>query len=177
MKATGIVRRIDELGRVVIPKEIRRTQHIRVGDALEIFVTAGGEVVFKKYSMALDSSETAENLCEAIYKTTGMSVLVTDRDNIVAASGNAKSLVGIQISEKLSDIVEARRCFAAKDESSTVPVCEVSGKDARVCAAAPILCQSDLAGSVALLWAGKAPAPQETQFLTISAAFLARSFD
>ena len=175
MKATGIVRRIDELGRVVIPKEIRRTQHIRVGDALEIFVTAEGEVVFKKYSMALGSSDIAEDLCEALYKSASISVLVADRDSVIAAAGAAKSLVGSPVSDKLSDIIEARRCFTAKDNNSAVTACD--GKEVKISAAAPILCQSDLAGCVALVYNDSTPTTQETQFLTTSAAFLARRFD
>ena len=82
MKATGIVRRIDDLGRVVIPKEIRRTQMIRVGDPLEIFVSANGEVVFKKYSPVGEMSPMAATCVETVYKVAGVPLV-----NRTAANG------------------------------------------------------------------------------------------
>lgn len=90
MKATGIVRRIDELGRVVIPKEIRRTQRIRQGDALEIFTAADGQVVFKKYSPLVELGELAGVYAEVLAKNLGRPVLVCDRESIVAATGTGK---------------------------------------------------------------------------------------
>ena len=79
MKATGIVRRIDDLGRVVIPKEIRRTMRIREGDPLEIFVSNEGEVIFKKYSPISELGSIAAQYCEVLYRTAGFPVLITDR--------------------------------------------------------------------------------------------------
>ena len=100
MKATGIVRRIDELGRVVIPKEIRRTQRIRQGDALEIFTAADGQVVFKKYSPLVELGELAGVYAEVLAKNLGRPVLVCDRESIVAATGTGKGqLLGRQISD------------------------------------------------------------------------------
>ena len=86
MKATGIVRRIDDLGRVVIPKEIRRTMRIREGDPLEIFVSNEGEVIFKKYSPISELGSIAAQYCEVLYRTAGFPVLITDRDHVVARS-------------------------------------------------------------------------------------------
>ena len=100
MKATGIVRRIDELGRVVIPKEIRRTQRIRQGDALEIFTAADGQVVFKKYSPLVELGELAGVYAEVLAKNLGRPVLICDRESIVAATGTGKGqLLGRQISD------------------------------------------------------------------------------
>lgn len=90
MKATGIVRRIDELGRVVIPKEIRRTQRIRQGDALEIFTAADGQVVFKKYSPLVELGELAGVYAEVLAKNLGRPVLMCDRESIVAATGHGQ---------------------------------------------------------------------------------------
>ena len=87
MKATGIVRRIDELGRVVIPKEIRRTQRIRQGDALEIFTDTNGEVVFKKYSPLLGLGQLSAVYAEVLAKDLSMPVMVCDRDELVAVTG------------------------------------------------------------------------------------------
>ena len=90
MKATGIVRRIDDLGRIVIPKEIRRTMRIREGDPLEIYTDKDGGVIFKKYSPMGDLSQFAAQICETLHKTTGCSVAISDRDTIMAASGSCK---------------------------------------------------------------------------------------
>ncbi|MBO4418480.1 MAG: AbrB/MazE/SpoVT family DNA-binding domain-containing protein, partial [Oscillospiraceae bacterium] len=87
MKATGIVRRIDDLGRVVIPKEIRRTLRIREGDPLEIFTEKDGGVIFKKYSPMGELTEFAGRICEALHKNTGFLAAVCDRDGIIAAAG------------------------------------------------------------------------------------------
>ena len=86
MKATGIVRRIDDLGRVVIPKEIRRTMRIREGDPLEIYTDREGEVIFKKYSPMGELSEFAAQICDALHKTTGGIAAVCDRDAVIAVA-------------------------------------------------------------------------------------------
>ena len=90
MKATGIVRRIDDLGRVVIPKEIRRTMRIREGDPLEIFTDNDGEVVFKKYSPVGEMSPFAAQYADVMSRACGLTVLICDRDHVVAAAGGAK---------------------------------------------------------------------------------------
>ena len=102
MKATGIVRRIDDLGRVVIPKEIRRTLRIREGDPLEIYTDREGEVILKKYSMIGDIGQFAKQYADALSQTTGYLVMVTDRDMVIAASsGVKKDMVGKHISREL----------------------------------------------------------------------------
>ena len=90
MKATGIVRRIDDLGRIVIPKEIRRTMRIREGDPMEIFTSREGEILLKKYSPVGELGEFAAELAESIAQTTGELVCVTDRDYVIAAAGTGK---------------------------------------------------------------------------------------
>ena len=87
MKATGIVRRIDELGRVVIPKEIRRTQRIRRGDPLEIFTTGDGEVIFKKYSPIGELQGVAMQYAEVLSKCFALTTFVADRDRMMAVAG------------------------------------------------------------------------------------------
>ena len=94
MKATGIVRRIDELGRVVIPKEIRRTQRIRRGDPLEIFTTGDGEVIFKKYSPIGEMSTVAAQYTEVLNKSFALTAFVADRDHILAVSGAGRRIRG-----------------------------------------------------------------------------------
>ena len=90
MKATGIVRRIDDLGRVVIPKEIRRTMRIREGDPLEIYTTREGEVIFKKYSLLGGLEDFAAQFCDALNRTSGFTAAVTDRDAVIAITGAGK---------------------------------------------------------------------------------------
>ena len=104
MKATGIVRRIDDLGRVVIPKEIRRTMRIREGDPLEIFVSNEGEVIFKKYSPISELGSIAAQYCEVLFRTAGYPVLITDRDHVVAVSGiSRREVLERRVSPGLED--------------------------------------------------------------------------
>lgn len=90
MKATGIVRRIDDLGRVVIPKEIRRTLRIREGDPLEIFVDRDGEVILKKYSPIGELGDFAKEYAESLYESTGHITMISDRDTMIAVAGGSK---------------------------------------------------------------------------------------
>ena len=115
MKATGIVRRIDDLGRVVIPKEIRRTMRIREGDPLEIYTDKDGEVIFKKYSPVGELALFASQMCETLAKTTGCACAVSDRDSIIAASGISKrEVLDKRISEDLERIIESRLVYQIK---------------------------------------------------------------
>ena len=119
MKATGIVRRIDELGRVVIPKEIRRTQRIRKGDALEIFTAADGQVVFKKYSPLVELGELAGVYAEVLAKNLGRPVLMCDRESIVAATGTGKGqLLGRQISDAAARLLAMRGPYTAPETAA-----------------------------------------------------------
>ena len=108
MKATGIVRRIDELGRVVIPKEIRRTQRIRRGDPLEIFTTGDGEVIFKKYSPVGELSSVTTQYVDALSKSFALTAFVCDRDRILAASGaGRRDLVDRSVSQPLEKLMDS----------------------------------------------------------------------
>ena len=109
MKATGIVRRIDDLGRVVIPKEIRRTMRIREGDPLEIYTDTDGQVIFKKYSPMGELSEFAAQICDALHKTTGGIAAVCDRDAVIAVAGGGKrELLDRRISRELEELMLCR---------------------------------------------------------------------
>ena len=106
MKATGIVRRIDDLGRIVVPKEIRRVFRIREGDSLEIFTSAEGEIVLKKYSPIGELGNVAEQYADSIAQITGRITIITDKDSVVAISGTPKkSIKGKKISKKLEGIL------------------------------------------------------------------------
>ena len=110
MRATGIVRRIDELGRVVIPKEIRRTLRIREGDPLEIFTDHDGEVVLKKYSPIGEIAAIAKDYTDSLYRTLGHVTLISDRDAIVSASGSAKKdYMEKALSPEVDQIMQGRQ--------------------------------------------------------------------
>ena len=151
MKATGIVRRIDDLGRVVIPKEIRRTLRIREGDPLEIYTEKDGEVIFKKYSPMGELTDFAAQLAETLYKSTGCAAAIADRDAIIAVNGVPKrDLLEKPISAELEQIMEQRKVYrAAPGEKGVQPtdgVCPYA-----VAIAAPILTEGDVMGCVAFL--------------------------
>ena len=146
MKATGIVRRIDDLGRVVIPKEIRRTMRIREGDPLEIYTDREGGVIFKKYSQLGGVADFADQLCEALSRTSGQTAVITDRDSCIAVGGvPRRELADKKLSPRLEALMEARQSWQAGGER--VPVCEDSDKY-RVITAVPILSEGDVLGCV-----------------------------
>lgn len=151
MKATGIVRRIDDLGRVVIPKEIRRTLRIREGDPLEIYTERDGEVIFKKYSPMGDLADFAVQICESIGKNTGRIAAVCDRDSIIALSGAPKrDLMDRHISQTLEQLMEQRKNYRHTTGEPKIKVID-SMDHYFVGIAVPILSQGDLMGSVVLI--------------------------
>ncbi len=157
MKATGIVRRIDDLGRVVIPKEIRRTMRIREGDPLEIYTSADGEVIFKKYSAIGEMSGNAAAVADVITKLASCPVVVFDRDHVIAVSGVQKREFNERrVSAGLEEILEKRKTYIYK--SGEQRVFPVEGIDRSAIACAPILTSGDVTGAVAFL----APSPDST---------------
>ena len=151
MKATCIVRRIDDLGRVVIPKEIRRTMRIREGDPLEIFTSREGEVIFKKYSLVGGLEEFAAQFCDTLSHSTDFTAAITDRDSIIAVAGSGKrELLGKTISRALEEMMDSRAIYQRQAESAVLPVSE-SAAEYTVAVAAPILCQGDVLGQVLFL--------------------------
>lgn len=178
MKATGIVRRIDDLGRVVIPKEIRRTMRIREGDPLEIYTSRDGEVIFKKYSLLGGVEEFAGELCETMSRSTGCICAVTDRDTIIAvAGGSRRELLGKRISQELEQIMEGRHIYQHSG-GSVIPVTEGNDK-LTCCVAAPILAEGDLLGLVLFLSADPDAATGDTEYKLAQtiAAFLGRHME
>lgn len=147
MKATGIVRRIDDLGRVVIPKEIRRTMRIREGDPLEIYTDRDGEVIFKKYSPMGELSDFAAQICESMHKTTGAIAAVCDRDGIIAASGAPRrEFLDRRTSPEVDKIMHSRSSVRL-DAVHPTPVMD-GDTNYTLKAAAPILSEGDVLGCV-----------------------------
>ena len=118
MKATGVVRRIDDLGRVVIPKEIRRVHRIKEGDPLEIFTDKEGEIILKKYSPIGELSEFASEYAETLTKTTGHIACITDKDTVIAVSGAPKKdLLEHNISIQLEKIMDDQEKYISKENN------------------------------------------------------------
>lgn len=180
MKATGIVRRIDDLGRVVIPKEIRRTLRIRESDPLEIFTDREGEIILKKYSPIGEMSTFARQYAESLAQVSGHTAMVSDRDQFIAVSGGYKGLLNKSISKQLEDKITNRESvMATRGERSFIPVCEDGGEEYQHEAIAPIICEGDVIGAVILLEDdNKGKMGEVEQKLILSAAgFLGRQME
>jgi len=155
LKATGIVRRIDDLGRVVIPKEIRRTLRIREGDPLEIFTDREGEVILKKYSPIGELSDFASQYAESLHKTSGHITCISDRDTIIAVSGaSKKEFVEKSISSDVERIIEEKNTLIVKTpEEKTITILADENGDKRYSSqvVSPIISEGDPIGSVMFL--------------------------
>ncbi|MEF9984422.1 MAG: stage V sporulation T C-terminal domain-containing protein [Oscillospiraceae bacterium] len=152
MKATGIVRRIDDLGRVVIPKEIRRTMRIREGDPLEIYTDSEGEVIFKKYSPIGELGNFALQYAEVLNKTSGYPVVVCDRDHVITVAGvPKKELLERRVSPNLEELMETRKIYECKSATEIKKFQPVEGIDKYAIVAAPIIASGDVYGSIMLL--------------------------
>ena len=179
MKATGIVRRIDDLGRVVIPKEIRRTMRIREGDPLEIFTNKDGSVIFKKYSLLDGISDFAAQLCDTLNRTTGRTAVITDRDSCLAVTGTPKrELLEKDVSSQLERLMEGRQAYQYKEGDDPVPLCDREEKF-RVDTAAPILSEGDVLGCVIFVGDGKGRPGGEVEYKLAQtvAGFLGRHME
>ena len=182
MKATGIVRRIDDLGRVVIPKEIRRTMRIREGDPLEIYTDREGEVIFKKYSPIGELAAFAAQYAETLQKTCGMAVIITDRDAVIAAAGvSKKEYLERKISDELEDVIESRSLYTYRAGGERYRVIEDSTTHYVSCAM-PILSGGDIIGAVCSVLhteGGNAELSTEIEVKLIqpAAGFLARQME
>lgn len=181
MKATGIVRRIDDLGRVVIPKEIRRTLRLREGTPLEIFTDREGEIILKKYSPMVELTAFSSQYAEAMAQSTGLTVCITDRDQVIAVSGGSKKdILQKTISKQLEHIIGERNVvMAVKDDKAFISLTsdEMEGITAEVIA--PIICEGDAIGSVSLLSRDvKAKfGDMEMKLVMTAAAFLGRQME
>ena len=175
MKATGIVRRIDDLGRVVIPKEIRRTMRIREGDPLEIYTDREGEVIFKKYSPIGELAQFASQYAETLHKTCGIAVVICDRDAVIACAGIPKrEYTDRKISHEAEQIMEARQFYSGTDGS----VMLIDG-GLPISSMMPIITEGDITGCVASVKTSEdGPAPDlEAKLIQTAAGFLGRQLE
>ena len=147
MKATGVVRRIDDLGRVVIPKEIRKTLRIKEGDPLEIFTDREGQVILKKYSPIGELSEFATEYAETLAKTTGHIACITDKDTVIAVSGGSKKeFLEQNISKDLEKIIDDKEVYLSKENNDkSVPITKVdNSREQKAQVVYPIISDGDL---------------------------------
>lgn len=176
MKATGIIRRVDELGRIVIPKEIRRTLRIREADPLEIFTDKDGEIILKKYSPIGELSNTAQVMAEALSHVTGELVCICDQDQIVAASGpDAKKYMNKAITPDVENQIQNRESICGNGVQ-----CKVIEEDSHTSLAlAPIICSGDAIGAVAILAKKEKNilGDQELKLATVAAEYLGKNLE
>lgn len=169
MKATGIVRRIDDLGRIVIPKEIRRTLRIREGDPLEIYTDSDGEVIFKKYSPVGELSSFAVAYAEVLSKTSGLPTLISDRDHIVAVAGVSKrEYLERRITSSAEELIENRQSYNSEENKFTLQ--PVEGMDCNAMLLYPIIASGDVTGSVIMLCSENKTMPSEADVKLIQSA-------
>ena len=178
MKATGIVRRIDDLGRVVIPKEIRRTMRIREGDPLEIYTDADGEVIFKKYSPIGELSAQTKQFADVLNRSTNLPVLIADRDRIIACSGMPKrDMLDRRISLEVENIMEKRGSYVAGIDNERIQ--PVDGVSRYAGAVYPIIGAGDVSGAVILMLNenGSVPTQTEVKLAQVAASFLGKQME
>lgn len=180
MKATGIVRRIDDLGRIVIPKEIRRTMRIREGDPMEIFTSREGEILLKKYSPVGEMGEFAAVLAESAAQTLGELVCVTDRDFVIAASGTGKKeFEGKALDGQMQSAIDKRYNQISGEKTTFIKVVPDDEKKYTRQAVATILSHGDCIGAVAILGGEKGQNQDETllQQAKVIANFLGKHME
>jgi AbrB family transcriptional regulator (stage V sporulation protein T) len=178
MKATGIVRRIDDLGRVVIPKEIRRTMRIREGESLEIYTDNNGEVIFKKYSPIGELSPASAQYAEILGKNTEFPVLICDRDHVVALSGlSRRDYMDRRISPELESCIDSRSPYIA--EPSGEKIFPVDGTQLAIACIYPIIASGDLNGAVVVMEKenGELPDDMQLKLAEVAAGFLSSQIE
>ncbi|UYO35750.1 stage V sporulation protein T [Bacillus zhangzhouensis] len=177
MKATGIVRRIDDLGRVVIPKEIRRTLRIREGDPLEIFVDRDGEVILKKYSPISELGDFAKEYADALFDSLGHSILICDRDTFIAVSGSSKKEY---LNKSISDLLEQtmdQRNSVLEESKKEIQLVDGIDDDVSSYTIAPIVANGDPIGAVILFSKERSMGEVEHKAAETAAGFLARQME
>jgi AbrB family transcriptional regulator (stage V sporulation protein T) len=181
LRATGIVRRIDDLGRIVIPKEIRRTLRIRETDPLEIFTDKEGEIILKKYSPIGELSNFAKEYAESLAQATGHMVCISDRDQIIAVAGSAKKdMLTKPITKNLESVLEDRQTvLAMSGDSSFVQIVSDASEEFFAEAISPIICEGDVLGAVIMLTKDNKTKFTETEkkLAMVAADFLGRQME
>ena len=179
MKATGIVRRIDDLGRVVIPKEIRRTLRIREGDPLEIFTDRNGEIILKKYSPIGELGAFAKEYAESLAKNAGHITCIVDKDQIIAVSGGGKKeFMEKHISPELEEVINNRNTHIAnRSDSNFVPIIENDSDIYNHELITPIISEGDVFGAIVMLSDNQSMGEVEGKLAQTAAGFLGKQME
>ena len=180
MKATGIVRRIDDLGRVVIPKEIRRTLRIREGDPLEIFTDREGEIILKKYSPIGELGSFAREYAESLAQNSGHITCIVDKDQIIAVSGGAKrDFLDKRISAAMETAIGKRGAVnATRSDAHFVPVLEDEKGDMyNHELISPIISEGDVLGAIVFLSPDQKMGDVESKLAQTAAGFLGKQME
>ncbi len=180
MKATGIVRRIDDLGRVVIPKEIRRTLRIREGDPLEIFTDREGEIILKKYSPIGELGAFAKEYAESLAQSSGHITCIVDKDQIIAVSGGTKKeFLEKHISQALEKAISGRNTVVAtRNETGFVPILEDDDSESyKHELITPIISEGDVLGAIVFLSNEKKMGEVEGKLAQTAAGFLGKQME
>jgi len=180
LKATGIVRRIDDLGRVVIPKEIRRTLRIREGDPLEIFTDREGEIILKKYSPIGELGTFAREYADSLSQTVGHITCIVDKDQIIAVSGGAKrELMDKHISGAMEKAINGRSAvISSRNETGFVPLLEDDNESVyNHELIMPIISEGDVLGAIVFLSMDKRMGDVESKLAQTAAGFLGKQME
>lgn len=180
MKATGIVRRIDDLGRVVIPKEIRRTLRIREGDPLEIFTDREGGIILKKYSPIEELTDFSKEYAESLQEVIGHIILISDKDAFISVSGTSKDdYEDRKVSSRLDELMEERKSvLLGIGNKEVIPLHKddsLSGYKYQVIA--PIIAKGDAIGSVIILSKDEEIGELELKLAETAATFLGKQME
>lgn len=172
MKATGIVRRIDDLGRVVIPKEIRKTLRIKEGQPLEIFTEKTGEIILKKYSSIGELSEFAKVYAKSISKILNTNVLVCDIEHIIVSYGqDCKEYLNKTITKNIEEILDKRTIYSTASNDRLVEIVDISIDEFKGEIIMPIISEGDILGGIIILSKIKLTKSEEDQ-LKIASHFI-----
>ncbi len=181
MKDTGIIRKIDDLGRIVIPKEIRKKLKLREGDNLEIYVKDEGEILLKKYEPMGDLTDIANQCANALNNVTDLTCLITDTENVISACGSTNKIkyVGKTISNNILDILDSRAMYSSK-LNGIVEVLEYdeNKKNYKAEAIMPIISDGEALGSVILISfdSSKKISETEEKIIKIISMFISNHF-
>ena len=178
MRATGVVRRIDDLGRIVIPKEIRRTMRMREGDPLEIFTNNSGEIMLKKYSMMEGLSVLGQTYAESLYKVSGLPCAICDTDRVIAYAGQGrKEAIDMPVTKDIEEVVSSRMSYF-KQFPNEKNVYTHSGASVAAVGITPVINGGDCAGAVALLAEnGQVLSDSQKKLLVLTATLLAGNME
>lgn len=179
MRATGIIRRIDDLGRIVIPKEIRKTMHIRESDPLEIFTEKDGNIILKKYSPIGEMGDNAKQYVQAIASQIPHTICICDQDSVIAAAGaNAKKLLGKLLHEEAEEALSERKnVLMNREQEDFFPFISDFPEVFQYVCLSTIIAESEAVGFVCILSTGDELTQNDLKIARIASEFLGKQLE